>query len=232
MIRALLREIDPKTQTRRILKGDLVEWEEGWSLNGDHPVPLDQLPCPYGAPGDTLWVRETWGLYDGEGIAYDYAKGIPKALPDGYHVSYPADDEGGDLRAVFRWRPSIHMPRWASRITLEITSVRLERLQDISEADAVAEGVAEVRSPDMVSIFTTKGYACDIAPNYVHGVPKVGDDWLGHKVTHVVPNPGSLLDTARRSYRKLWEKLNGAGSWDANPYVWVVAFKRVEGGAR
>jgi hypothetical protein len=207
MVRALLREIDPKGQTRRILKGDLVEWEEGWSLNGDHPVPLDQLPCPYGAPGDTLWVRETWGLYDGEGIAYDYAKGIPKALPDGYHVSYPADDEGGDLRAVFRWRPSIHMPRFASRITLEITSVRVERLQDISEADAVAEGIERVMHGD--SVFWRNYF-----PN-----------------KDVSGGPVEAFTDPRRSYRALWESINGAGSWDANPNVWVVEFKRVEGGA-
>jgi hypothetical protein len=89
------------------------------------------VTCPYGKPGDLLWVRETWGLYDTE----------PKDGPEKAIIFYRASDgDNYELRYQL-WRPSIFMPRWASRITLEITGVRVERLQDISEGDAISEGV-------------------------------------------------------------------------------------------
>lgn len=97
-----------------------------------------------------------------------------------------------------RWRPSIHMPRWASRITLEVTDVRLERLQDISEEDAKAEGVATrcLAEPD-------ESPECSVG----------------------FRNPdGFALD----NFRSLWDAINGAESWDANPWVWVVSFRRLQ----
>lgn len=175
MVRAILA--GRKTQTRRIVKpqppagctvADYMRWDESECEGSPRSVrfspPLNQqqlwqwwpdrgskipsgIACPYGEPGDRLWVRETWGLYDGEGIAYDYSKGIPKICPDGFHVSYPADDESGTIRDVFRWRPSIFMRPWMSRIALEVTAVRVERVQDISEADAIAEGVTLSSEP-------------------------------------------------------------------------------------
>lgn len=103
-----------------------------------------------------------------------------------------------------RWRPSIHMPRWASRLDLRVTEVRVERLQDISEKDAMAEGIVE----------------CDI--------PATGDhpDMIGYMVG---PDDGqTLLDVSPKdTYRKLWESINGKDSWAANPWVWVVGVKRV-----
>lgn len=138
----------------------------------------DWIRCPYGAPGDRLWVRETWGT------------GGYFPWPYGYRADgkeYPGEC----------WRPSIHMPRRASRLTLEVTVVRVERLQAITQADARAEGVVD-----------TSG-AWD----------------------HV---PGGLLDTSRAgprgAFEALWNSINGADSWDANPWVWVVEFRRVEGG--
>jgi hypothetical protein len=131
-------------------------------------------------------------------------------VPDGEeptgvgHVLYAADG-----KRYGKLRPSIFMPREFSRITLEITSVRVERLQDISEADAVAEGVER----------------------NVGDAPWTPDDgWLKYPLdAHLEDFPAF---TAKDSYRTLWESINGAGSWDANPYVWCVSFKRVEGGAK
>ncbi|RKL15893.1 hypothetical protein BFJ72_g15340, partial [Fusarium proliferatum] len=150
-----------------------------------------QFTSPYGGVRDRLWVRETWNWFDPGAIPADRAgarapftgaqgnRTIPwvAAYAADGHLPYPGY-EGRD-----HWRPSIHMPRWASRILLEITGVRVERLQDISEADALAEGS-----------FT----------------------WAREQDT-----PVRDLDEARLVYCQLWEEINGPGSWDANPWVWV-----------
>lgn len=108
-------------------------------------------------------------------------------MPILHYAATPAPDAW-----VTRWRPSIHMPRWACRIQLEIVSVRVERLQDINEADALAEGIPYRQAAD----------------------------WMGRG--------GARRDFGPKdAYRTLWEQINGAGSWDANPWVWVVEFKRV-----
>ena len=126
MVRALLA--GTKTQTRRVLKQAQIrsaampepEWRSVLTL------------CPYGQPGDQLWVRERWAPRDGLTVINQQRT----------EVFYWADDEGKHW-SDGPWKPSIHMPRWASRITLEVTGVRVERLQDISERDAQAEGVVE-----------------------------------------------------------------------------------------
>ncbi len=136
--------------------------------------------CPYGQPGERLWGRETWAqLGDG-----DIAR--KATWPDAAHLDDPEP----------KWRPSAHMPRWASRITLEVTGVRVERLQDISEADAIAEG---------------------ITPKWEPGCSGRLMDALG----------GFSFRPAASAYAELWEQINGPGSWDANPWVWVIEFKRV-----
>lgn len=158
MVRAILEGM--KTQTRRVVKPQPpCDCEYGingaeshavcsWVKNPSVWVPPKatsrdhRLPCPYGKPGDRLWVRETWGVYDGDGMPYDYPHGIPLSLPDGFHVSYPADDADGVIREVFRWRPSIHMPRWASRILLEVVSVKVEKVQHATLGDICKEGLA------------------------------------------------------------------------------------------
>ena len=180
MVRALLA--DTKTQTRRIVKPQpqMVTNNRTLPWEGD-PAALMRLMeiqgkhCPYGQPGDRLWVRETW--------AHGVQAMAAASDEDGPFV-YAADGSTQG-RLGERWRPSIHMPRWASRITLEITGVRVERLQDISEADAIAEGVTN-------SLHLTGGRF------------------------------------ARENFAHLWWTINGDGNWEANPWVWVMQFKRLE----
>ncbi|MFN4296750.1 MAG: hypothetical protein ACK4FB_07890 [Brevundimonas sp.] len=138
----------------------------------------DWIRCPYGVPGDRLYVRETWKPHS------TFAGMKPRDVPKS-RIFYQADDTYAPSNTP--WKPGIHMPRWASRLTLEITDVRAERLQAISEADAEAEGVEH---------------------------PGVKD---------VVP-PGAWW-SPRDGYARLWEYINGPGSWDANPWVWAVSFK-------
>lgn len=176
MVRAILD--GRKTQTRRIIKGNgtwSVDSEDDgkpWPGYGDEFGDWVRAKCPYGQPGDRLWVRETFG--------YAFDCGHFNHLHQNRQVLYKVGDT-----CVERWRPSIHMPRWASRINLEITGIRVERLQEISEEDAEAEG---------------------------------SDTCLGE-----VP-----LFTYTEAYQVLWESINGEGSWDANPFVWVVEFKRAD----
>lgn len=155
MVRAILE--GRKTQTRRIIKpqpaGQIFLKYGCWNS-------VDQLEpwtCPYGQPGDRLWVRESWcpgrpGYVNGDGkpygvLPFERSWPIPKEHPEGIVVRYAATWNNGDQGdEVPPMRPSIHMPRWASRITLGITDVRVQRLQDIQEADALAEGIkVEVR---------------------------------------------------------------------------------------
>ncbi|NML34889.1 hypothetical protein HHL14_29200 [Paraburkholderia sp. G-4-1-8] len=151
MVRALLD--GSKTQTRRVVKPQPVE-QTGWvggAYWGRRPargiLPADQWCirdmlqfCPYGQPGDRLWVRETWrGVVEISAPGAPLEYGVARYVPDERYcrrVEYQAT-QGRDSEP---WRPSIHMPRWASRITLEVTGVRVDRLQDINEDDAIAEG--------------------------------------------------------------------------------------------
>lgn len=165
MVQAILQ--GRKTQTRRVMKpqpelrpGTMLtptrkridtayfHWKDEWWWQDPQPSLLAK--CPYGKPGDRLWVRETWGIYSESWTDYgwegDGIVDLPsyKALPHGsmnskYHVVYKAD--GYEADEGERWRPSIFMPRWASRITLEVTGVKVERVQDITDDDAIEEGV-------------------------------------------------------------------------------------------
>lgn len=212
MVRALLA--GTKTQTRRVVKpvgGDggfvLMQGDDGswWPYRSDdgessfHTVKrkdgiyFDETPqaCPYGQPGTKLWVRETWARDDEDGTLM-YRADLGRDMNANAW-------EQGRLEGVprYRWRPSIHMPRWASRITLEVTGVRVERLQDIGEADALAEGVT----------------------------PKWEPGCSGRLMEAV---GGFGFRPAASAYAELWEQINGQGSWDANPWVWVVEFRRLE----
>jgi hypothetical protein len=204
MVRALLD--GSKTQTRRVCKPaetaglsrvigiqnprdfgqrPLEVRGSGWFGDEDGDV---QFCSPYGQPGDCLWVRETWAPNAGTAGGFLYRADHGGA--DSYHA---ADLRAGQwTHTVDRWKPSIHMPRRASRILLEITSVRVERLRDISADDVRAEGV----------LWDAMGWM-----DYEH------DD-------------GRRKSSSRQSYQTLWESINGAGSWDANPWVWVVEFKQ------
>ena len=173
MVRAILA--GTKTQTRRVVKGLALEWLAEFTPEFVAD-PANSL-CPYGVPGDRLWVREAYRFLG----VHDHVP--PREVSSG-PVWYEAQDDVPFHPSEFgKLRPSMFMPRWASRITLEVTGVRVERLQDISEADSVAEGIpsGEVSPPDV----------------------------------------------GRFAYRLLWESINGPGSWDANPWVWAVEFKRI-----
>lgn len=188
MVRALLDGM--KTQTRRLVKPQPPAGT-GWMTKYHHPNDaarpywwagaggelLDfSAPSRYGRAGDRLWVRETWARDDEDG-ALMYRADLGRDMnADAW--------EQGRLEGVprYRWKPSIHMPRAASRLTLEVTGVRVERLHQISRGDAMAEG-------------------CPF-PNLQDGESPV------------------------RWYEYLWRAINGPDSWDANPWVWVVEFRK------
>ncbi len=220
MVRALLA--GTKTQTRRVVKPqppqDAGEVFCGWY----YPTIIDRqgheqrgpltygawtldgawgLPSPYGQHSDRLWVRETFAIVPR--TAYACSEGVQQTLrPDDPYEHDAAIYREGWTRSKggFSWRSSIHMPRWASRIMLQVTGVRVERLQDISEADAIAEGCTKNHN----------GYYWG-GPHAVSGLKQMA--------------------TADSAYRDLWESINGDGSWDANPWVWVVEFKKIAGGS-
>ncbi|MER3009167.1 hypothetical protein ABTW51_09225 [Serratia nematodiphila] len=213
MVRAILD--GRKTQTRRVIA----------NVGHDNCLPLQKRTktkdgiythvmdahiyglCPFGMIGNRIWVRETWSDVNLEGApavayraddeVYDLMENESLLDEDGafnyqdtrvskyqfatWHSDLISGTEGN-------WRPSIHMPRWASRITLEITAVRVERLNDISEEDAKAEGVAPSQ--------------------------------------HIITPTEALY---RVGFLKLWQSIYGEESWRANPWVWVIEFRRVGG---
>jgi len=213
MVRAILD--GRKTMTRRVMKpqleldtGNRIWWKGDWDTGGGpragvctHGSPGSSEPtwtlneitghCPYGRPGDRLWVRETHSLWfdnDGPCKVRGYRADIPPESWDGFGCDDP-------WWLDTKWRPSIHMPRWASRITLEMTNVRVERVQEISEEDARAEG---------------------IEPLY-------------RRVNERFNGPVGNL---KPGFHSLWDSLNAKRgySWESNPWVWVVEFKRVAQG--
>lgn len=191
MVRAILD--GRKTQTRRVVKPAPCGLRMGLPYGKGR-----YITCPYGQPGDRLWVRETHafvGSIDPGWLLYRASGYESECQRHGFDRPYPAVSS-------IKWRPSIHMPRWASRITLEITGVRVERLQEISEDDAKAEG-------------------CGL---YVpgHGFITQADLAEGYS-NYLAPRMG---------FEFVWTKINGPGSWDANPWVWVVEFKRLAEGAK
>lgn len=216
MVRALLA--GTKTQTRRAVRVQpppgtfqvstwhhpdprphFFAWQE---LPHETAMIADDFahPCPYGQPGDRLWVREAWGVADK--WLHDCETNPPRCIAyradlaaRNFDPVYDVDTRGWTFAPHMKWRPSIHMHRWASRITLEVADVRVERLQDISKADARAEGIAY--SERFV------GYCIGQAEHFNSHDP-------------------------RQSYFSLWEAINGPGSVEANPWVWVVAFKVVK----
>lgn len=183
MVRAILE--GRKTQTRRVCTvTDLDDIREGRVAQG-----LGRFRV-----GMRLWVRETWS-WVGPGHSTRDLEFLRGEGP--IDLIYRADgSENGP------WTPSIHMPRWASRITLEITSVRVERLQDISIADCLEEGV---RCP-------LCGYTA--TDSRLH-------------LDHAICERRGHSPSAIREYADLWESINGPGSWDADPYVWVIEFRQV-----
>jgi hypothetical protein len=167
-------------------------------------MPQRSDALPLGLPADRLWVREN-GWERPDLTARQLREGADTWPPYEFDAEPLMCWDDGELKRLgWKRRPSIHMPRWASRILLEITGVRVERLQDISEADAIAEGCI---TEEVVS----------------------GYDGSVIKVPAEIPHPkgcGQGWDTARDWYADLWESIHGADSWDTNPWVWVVGFNR------
>lgn len=178
--------------------------------------------CPYGQPGDRLWVKETHRPF----VVTGRSHGIE------YAAGGKADSDAAEWPAMFtkatgKWRPSIFMPRWASRLELELTEVRVERLNAITEADALAEGVAPAVSLGVYNILGTEGEIRTVVEGFVGGIPRAGDEWQGLRVEHVQHVAAKQVGTARDAYRRLWEEINGPGSWALNPFVWALTFRRV-----
>jgi hypothetical protein len=220
MIQALLE--GRKTQTRRLLKSpvrdrDIVFLPEhsddpawygenpsrsepsNWGIENyiDYdPLPITEMDCPYGEAGDLLWVRETWrraGTEDGHNcFSYQATKTYQcgKAMPAG--------------NSHLAWKPSIHMPRIASRLSLEISDVRVRRLQEISVEDAIAEGL--LRGDPLPELPDSHGTIWSSG---------VGDLDTAFAWTR---NPVA-------AYADIWRSINGADSWDENPWVWALTFK-------
>ncbi len=211
MVQAILEE--RKLMTRRVVKmrdGSLMDdndlsnhldnsFSHVMDFTKKYPY-WEELKCPYGEVGDILWVRETFGFgtrpcpVNGwrDGIEY---KADEKYIDDVEDLPLYDLPEGIEFKESKGWKPSIFMPKDACRIFLEITDIRVERLQDISEEDAIAEGVEKWSDG-----FDYKCYSKH-AGRYTH---------------------------AKDSFFSLWESINGKESWDKNPFVWVLNFKRIK----
>lgn len=220
-----------QTQFRRVMRGQPYTLRsEGWGFptraGGFVSQQMILDDCPYGVPGDRLWVREKWAspeadvsrmgrvAYDADGWACAWlGDGGGGKLPishgrileaSGYREFFPesGSDTYGLKKYGGRWRSPLHMPRWASRLTLEITDIRVQRLQEISEEDAEAEGVE-------------------------HWV--VGEGWREYGLP---PQDeavcGPPMPTAKDSFRTRWDSINAkrGHGWEKNDWVWAVSFKR------
>jgi hypothetical protein len=241
MVRRILDPVQPKTQTRRIVKpqpppislnahapireivpsllvnrGDLFDVR----YDGDNAV---AIRCPHGAPGDQLYVKEQWSLKEGrmggkgpEDCWYAASNPEVRAVDGDGFQRYRKDG-----REASPWASSRFMPRWAARIFLEIADVRIDRLQSVTEEDAIAEGFAPsvarwwqgfVRRPDGTRGMTEGGANPDGPP----------PEWMES------PELQTLARTARDEFAWYWDEINGPGSWAANPFVWAIRFRRIE----
>lgn len=208
MVQALQRATGPKEQTRRLLSHKTILHadpdrfryhgmdEDGFACFEDleerDPTPWLSIRCPYGQPGDVLWVRETFyrNIHEPDRIIFE-------------------DQMDDRYREFWKKKPSIHMPRSAARIFLEVTGVKAERLQDISEADAIAEGIEDL----MANVGTPPIYRrYDVTKEEIMAQ---GGHWE------------VCADDAIDSFRSLWQSINAARApWDADPWVWAVTFQR------
>lgn len=207
MVQALLA--GTKTQTRRVIKPQPIA-----VLDVDGPArcpmclpPLQSfaMTCKIGQPGDRLWVKETyrtrreWDEFSPKNLPVKFAGESDEQvdwLREQYIHYETCPQPNGKLTG--RIRQSIYMRQWMSRITLEITGVRVERLNDISEADCWAEGIEQ----------------CD---GMFDSAPQAA----------MAKRIGCSVEDAKPLYACLWESINGPGSWDLNPWVWVIEFRKV-----
>jgi len=232
MVRAILD--GRKTQTRRVvtkhtsvcgsLPWDMVQLLEAVSVGHrlNVPGPMDTLHRvrPRIEVGDRLWAREThcFTACPACEIPAPFGGGQACICQTPAMVRYRATDEYGNMQGG--WRPSIHMPRWASRLTLDVTSVRVERLQAITEADAKAEGV----EPSM----TTESWAV-VEKHTLHRYDILGpptSEMEADENLLIKHQPAEQMASARHNFRYLWDEINAKRApWDENPWVWVIEFK-------
>lgn len=230
MVRAILegrktvtrRLVDPQPPVGHQWHGWIVESsnrkDEGkasWAAcEGSLAHDAHRVHCPFGRPGDRLWVRENWWqagewqprypmvdecVWHGSSRVVYSADGLPPSEPNRHFPNgAPNGYTAADPNVAWRHRPSIHMPRWASRILLEVTAVRVERLQDITEEQAIAEGIDLDALED-----SQERYDMVLAGSCATG-----------RATPIT------------AFRDLW--LSTGGDWDANPWVWAIEFKRAE----
>lgn len=215
MVQAVLDKT--KSQTRR-LKGldDINKNPDDYVFNGfGHTQKgvfgalfmhksglINLIPCPFGIVGDVLWVRETWNKVIIWGVDDEpHADIQPEFIFKASEGDVIEDNEGN----IIKWKPSIHMPKKACRIWLQITDIRVERLQSISEDDAKNEGV--------------EGWI---------------EERLKSKPTHYKvyyhddDDDSTYSSSAITSFETLWQKINGKNAWNANPWVWVIEFKQIQ----
>jgi hypothetical protein len=180
MVRAILE--GRKTQTRRIVKGQALEFLE--SFVPEFVSLKENGFSKYGYAGDKLWVKETWQYVDFCGEDNGYV--------------YRATDPDWETMEGWTWKPSIFMPKKACRTFLDITDIRIEKLQDITEEDAISEGIIEFTKDD-----------------------KLAKYWYDHEGVW-----SDMPYTAKEAFEMLWVSINGEQSWNENPWVWVIDFKR------
>lgn len=198
--------IAPQTMEPWILNGEQETDDHGapcWiGTHPEYPTGEKWFSCPFGKAGDTLWVREAWAVDAPLNQVRREHEDVMRGIGNGPY--YRADKVHENSGLV--WRPSIHMPRWASRLTLEITAVRVERVQAITEADALAEGMYRyLPRPDG---------------------PKDPSTGLLIPLYHHTSREQATKHTAREAFADVWDALNakrGFG-WDANPFCWVIGF--------
>ena len=218
MVRAIHE--DRKIETRRIIKPQYQHsngeiWTSIKKYNWFYQSKIENCEsllkvCPYGKSSGYLWVRETWyphmdciqgsyGFTEGEKIKY------PPHYVDKNRIKRPVDYKEKYPKAHLKWKPSIFMPKSACRLILKIESIRVERLQDITEESAINEGIE-----------------------------KIGEGFKSYEIIHsgkhkneihphaIIPKKSPIT-----SYKELWESINGLNSWDINPFVWVIRFKKI-----
>ena len=211
MVRATLD--GRKTQTRRVIK-DMTDhyfhrWGDTCALFSAFKsgLRLTAVRCPYGQPGDLLYVREAWHAHklDDNLLPAELSPSSPS------RIWWHADESRDNADYIGKVRPSIHMPRWASRLTLTITGIRVERVQEISREDSIAEGIQRD-----TSAFMQGGWW----------------DYGGARLAN--GDPANITTNPVRSFEGLWDEINGKRrpgkpdlSWKANPWVWVITFRPI-----
>ena len=214
MVRAILE--GRKTVTRRVFAPERMTWPrkgfyETHALRGGELMTTGFGPfhperwlsyCPYGQPGDRLWVRESFWKNE-DGFKPTLLLGAKATQQAEYDASLNDLDREELRQFQYKRKPSIHMPRWASRITLEVTGVRVERLWEITSEQAIAEGIEGTRPSNQCEM-AWRDYAMAKLDPF---------EWFGRPVD---------------SFHSLWVSINGTDSWNANPWVWAVEFKRIQ----